>query len=35
MQISITDEAKNQIKGILENSNFKEPALRVTIAGMG
>jgi Fe-S cluster assembly iron-binding protein IscA len=35
MQINITDEAKNQLKEILDKSNFKEPALRVIIAGMG
>jgi hypothetical protein len=35
MQINITGEAKKQLKEILDKTDFKEPALRVVIAGMG
>jgi hypothetical protein len=35
MQINISDEAKTQLKKILGKTDYKEPALRVIIAGMG
>jgi hypothetical protein len=35
MQVNISDEAKTQLKEILGNTDYKEPALRVIITGMG
>lgn len=35
MRIEITDQAKSQLKEVMTNSNFEEPAVRIVIAGMG
>ncbi len=35
MQITITDSAKEQLLPIIQSSEFKKPALRLVITGIG
>lgn len=35
MKITITDSAKEQLLPIMQDSDFKKPALRLVISGIG
>lgn len=35
MNITITDEAKDKLKDVLNQSEFKSPAIRIVMSGIG